>query len=799
MKSWVKKQIAVLLTLVLACSVTVPASAEETEQSVQKVTVTLSGQYNNEFLFAPGEYKIPSDEAEKFGYEDAEGGVTTLDALVYAHELVYGDKFTKETKDNYLIVTDGLVVKVFEKTEEVNLFDLVVNDRHPVEAFNESYETIVNQTKLQDGDQLRFFFYQNLEDLCTWFECGGKTVTNLALEENSTIDLELRGYAYRINGILGEDAISGAIANVMKAQIVLLNNKGEKVYESSENAIDENGKIELSGLTAGNYYLSAYVSKEGGIYADKPIIMPVCKLRVVKYQDVLTNALANRKASIDNVSYGSEWAVLAQARNGNTDDAWYHNYYRSVEQTLAASEDNMIGKSPANARTAIAVTAMGLDARNIGGKNLLEPLADFSVAKGSYVTDAIYALIAFDCGDYDIPETSAEDKTTREKLIDYILSSFNDDGYIGGDWGDDQDSMAMAIQALAPYYNSNEEVKKTVDKALNYLSEKQNADGTFGAYDAVCTTAQVICALSALGIDAQKDERFVKNNMSGIEGILPYVNADGSIAVENSEYPNMSTEQAGYALVAYDRLKNGKNGLYEIAKDEVAANAFYKCAEADQTTANKKAATCTEDGYTGDVVCDTCGLVYEEGNAIPKKGHTVVIDPAVEPTEDKEGKTEGSHCSVCKTVLKAQTVIPKKEKKSEQTTSTEQTASTEQATIAQATTQQATTQATTEAAKVVLKKPAIAKAKSSKKGQLKLTWKAAQNISGYQIQVSTSSKFKKAKTYNVKKSMLNKTLKGLVSGKKYYVRTRTYTKVTVDGKQQTIYSKWSKVKKITVK
>ncbi len=357
----------------------------------------------------------------------------------------------------------------------------------------------------------------------------------------------------------------------------------------------------------------------------------------------------------------------------------------------------------------------------------------------------------------------------------------------------------MAIQALAPYYNSNEEVKKTVDKALNYLSEKQNADGTFGAYDAVCTTAQVICALSALGIDAQKDERFVKNNMSGIEGILPYVNADGSIAVENSEYPNMSTEQAGYALVAYDRLKNGKNGLYEIAKDEVAANAFYKCAEADQTTANKKAATCTEDGYTGDVVCDTCGLVYEEGNAIPKKGHTVVIDPAVEPTEDKEGKTEGSHCSVCKTVLKAQTVIPKKEKKSEQTTSTEQTASTERATIAQATTQQATTQATTEAAKVVLKKPAIAKAKSSKKGQLKLTWKAAQNISGYQIQVSTSSKFKKAKTYNVKKSMLNKTLKGLVSGKKYYVRTRTYTKVTVDGKQQTIYSKWSKVKKITVK
>ena len=512
------------------------------------------------------------------------------------------------------------------------------------------------------------------------------------------------------------------------------------------------------------------------------------------YSNVLTKALANRKPDIGEAVYGQEWLVLGMARNGITDDAWYHSYYQSVEQTLANSKDNMIDSYiSANSRTAIAVTAMGLDATNIGGKNLLEPLANFDNLKTQYVTIPTYALIAFDCGKYDIPKTATGEQTTKEKLINTITSAFLDTGVIGGDGYVDIDSTAMALQAIAPYYTSNETVKNTVDKSLEYLSENQNKDGTFGDYDVVCTTAQVICALSALGIDANTNDKFIKNGNTMVDAMVAYAKEDGSIAVPNAYSTAMSTEQAAYALTAYDRFKKNMNGLYEIADDNVAADAFYKCADSNRTTANKKAATCTEDGYTGDVVCDTCGLVYEEGKAIPKKSHTVVIDPAVEPTEDKEGKTEGSHCSVCNTVLKAQTVIPKKEKKSEQT------ASTEQATTAQATTQQATTQATTEAAKVVLKKPAIAKAKSSKKGQLKLTWKAALNISGYQIQVSTSSKFKKAKTYNVKKSMLNKTLKGLVSGKKYYVRTRTYTKVTVDGKQQTSYSKWSKVKKVKVK
>ena len=75
---------------------------------------------------------------------------------------------------------------------------------------------------------------------------------------------------------------------------------------------------------------------------------------------------------------------------------------------------------------------------------------------------------------------------------------------------------------------------------------------------------------------------------------------------------------------------------------------------------NKKDATCTEDGYTGDTVCAICGKEITKGEAIEAKGHIEAIDAAVEPTCTEPGKTEGKHCSVCNTVLVAQTEIPAK-------------------------------------------------------------------------------------------------------------------------------------------
>ena len=84
------------------------------------------------------------------------------------------------------------------------------------------------------------------------------------------------------------------------------------------------------------------------------------------------------------------------------------------------------------------------------------------------------------------------------------------------------------------------------------------------------------------------------------------------------------------------------------------------CRHADTEIRNAKDATCTAPGYTGDTYCRKCGNKISSGEVIPAKGHTEVIDPAVEPTCTEPGKTEGKHCSVCNEVLVAQTEIPAK-------------------------------------------------------------------------------------------------------------------------------------------
>ena len=84
------------------------------------------------------------------------------------------------------------------------------------------------------------------------------------------------------------------------------------------------------------------------------------------------------------------------------------------------------------------------------------------------------------------------------------------------------------------------------------------------------------------------------------------------------------------------------------------------CTHENTETKKAVAATCTEDGYTGDTVCTDCGETLQTGSVIPATGHTVVTDAAVEASCTTDGKTEGSHCSVCGTVIVAQETVPAK-------------------------------------------------------------------------------------------------------------------------------------------
>ncbi len=99
------------------------------------------------------------------------------------------------------------------------------------------------------------------------------------------------------------------------------------------------------------------------------------------------------------------------------------------------------------------------------------------------------------------------------------------------------------------------------------------------------------------------------------------------------------------------------------------------------------------------------------------------------------------------------------------------------------------------------KKSSVSSVKKGKKS-FKVTYKKVSNVSGYQVQYSTSKKFTKkttsTKTYKGNKS-LTKTISNLKSGKTYYVRVRTYKTAKIDGKSVRVYSEWSKTKSVKTK
>ena len=126
---------------------------------------------------------------------------------------------------------------------------------------------------------------------------------------------------------------------------------------------------------------------------------------------------------------------------------------------------------------------------------------------------------------------------------------------------------AMAIQALAPYYKENDAVKAAVDKALDVLSELQLATGGFGSWGTENSEscAQVIVALTALGIDPAKDSRFIKNGLTFLDALASYyVDGGGFRHIASGDRDGMATEQAYYALTAYYRFLDGKTNLYDM-------------------------------------------------------------------------------------------------------------------------------------------------------------------------------------------------------------------------------------------
>lgn len=208
-------------------------------------------------------------------------------------------------------------------------------------------------------------------------------------------------------------------------------------------------------------------------------------------------------------SVGGEWTILGLARSGlEVSGEYYETYFENLAAYTAQQSGVLHAKKYTEySRVILAVTAMGKDPEDVGGYNMLLPLADFEGTVFQGINGPIFALLALDSGHYEIPENTADStQATRDLYVDDIINA----QLPGGEA--EIDLTAMALQAPAKY-QERKDVLEAVEKGLEILSTRQNEKGGFqynaGEQESCESVAQVMVALTELGISLD-DDRFVK-------------------------------------------------------------------------------------------------------------------------------------------------------------------------------------------------------------------------------------------------------------------------------------------------
>lgn len=260
-------------------------------------------------------------------------------------------------------------------------------------------------------------------------------------------------------------------------------------------------------------------------------------------------------------SVGGEWLVLGLARSGAFNGEKRAEYLEKAAAYVQAVGSDRLHrhKSSDNSRLIVALSAAGKDARAIGGYDITAPLNDFAYVSRQGLNGVIWALIALDTCDYPCQAG------VREQLLEALLTAQHSDG----GWGLDEtvtdpDLTCMAIQALAPYRFYDTAMQRAINSALSWLAEKQGANGTL--YDAFSpeSCAQMIVALSTLGVDCQDDSRFCVKSKTVLDSLMQYAVDGGFAHTIGMEYNQMATEQAFYAMTAYKRWTAHASALYDM-------------------------------------------------------------------------------------------------------------------------------------------------------------------------------------------------------------------------------------------
>ena len=222
-------------------------------------------------------------------------------------------------------------------------------------------------------------------------------------------------------------------------------------------------------------------------------------------------------------------------------------------------------------RIAFALSACGVDIRNINGHNLLAD-ASYNRAKvkpinSQGVNSVAYALLLLDSKNYSLPDDAL---TTRESMIRMILKAeLPDGGFSLFGSNPDIDISSIVVQALSPYKN-RPEVKEVIDKCVNIFSSRQDSTGGYKSFsnEISCeSTAQVVLCLTSIGINPFDDSRFINNGKSVMDGLDVFRLDSGAFShFKESKADNMATYQALCALVSACRFVNGEKSFYDFTE-----------------------------------------------------------------------------------------------------------------------------------------------------------------------------------------------------------------------------------------
>ena len=288
-----------------------------------------------------------------------------------------------------------------------------------------------------------------------------------------------------------------------------------------------------------------------------------------------------------------------------------------------------------NGEAALNTLSLKLAGMSVNSASYVLPITNnitINIQSGNVTINQDAALLAG--VEINIAEGAGLTVANGKNIYFYDSDEWNSDNFV---WG----PCKFKSVAYAPGKAYNRSDNDLVDA-------KMDVNGSVTAIGAIYTTkgGANICSSNGTG-------KYVQQGTPGTETVTHQYNAsskDISISITPAKLHN--------ADGSYTETKTAKAGdtIHYVS----GVWGVTTCAHANTEVRNAKDATCTKDGYTGDTYCKDCGEKIGTGTAIPAKGHTEVIDPAVEPTCTTPGKTEGKHCSVCNEILVAQEVIPAK-------------------------------------------------------------------------------------------------------------------------------------------